>query len=257
MALAAYSVNETATVIHLDQKRAEYMGNPQLEDGHTRIANELFEAIIRFPFSSRQLKVVMAVIRKTYGFNKKQDRLALSTISEMTGVIKTHVCQAVKQLGEMNVLDIDASGFSHRIALNKNYMDWKSRDRNGHSDQCSQSDRNSHEIVTETVTKPLPKQSPQKKERKKDNSAQIPDWIPCEPWVGFVEMRKAIKKPMTARAMALIVNKLVVLRDDGYNPAEVLDQSTLNNWQGVFATKTKPVVAGGQSALPDFMRGAL
>lgn len=175
-----------ATVLNLEQKRAEYMGNPQLEDGHTRIANELFEAIISFQFSSRQLKVVMAVIRKTYGFNKKQDRLALSTISEMTGVIKTHVCQTVKQLREMNVLEVDASGFSHCISLNKNYREWKSCDRISHSDQNGHSDRISHEIVTKTVTKECPKQSPQKTiKNNKDNIAadKKPSAITLAAWI--------------------------------------------------------------------------
>ena len=37
--------------------------SPQLEDGHLRIANELYDAILRHGFSGRQLLVLMAVIR--------------------------------------------------------------------------------------------------------------------------------------------------------------------------------------------------
>lgn len=42
-----------------------------LEDGFARIANELLEAVMLAGLSQHQLLVFMAVMRKTYGFNKK------------------------------------------------------------------------------------------------------------------------------------------------------------------------------------------
>lgn len=228
-------------VVSLEDHKEKLMGKPQTEDGYTRLANELMEAIISFPFSSRQMKVVLAIIRKTYGFNKVEDALAQSVLAEMTGIAKSHICTTLKELAAMNVIVIDDSRFAHRISLNKHYKNW--------TDYQISSYQNSNEVVTETVTKPLPKQSPQKKERKKDNSAALPDWIPSESWDGFVQMRKAIKKPMTDRAMAMVVKKLASFREEGYSPAEILDQSTLKNWQDVFATKTKPVVADDPNAL--------
>ena len=35
-----------------------------------------------------------------------------------------------------------------------------------------------------------------------------PDWLPLDAWVGFVNMRNAIKKPMTARAVQNLLTKL-------------------------------------------------
>lgn len=46
-----------------------------IDDGYTRIANELLEAVMAADLTARQLKVVLAVIRKTYGFGKKFDRI--------------------------------------------------------------------------------------------------------------------------------------------------------------------------------------
>ncbi|MGP4870955.1 replication protein, partial [Klebsiella pneumoniae] len=37
-----------------------------IDDGYTRIANELLEAVMAADLTARQLKVVLAVIRKTY-----------------------------------------------------------------------------------------------------------------------------------------------------------------------------------------------
>ena len=57
-----------------------------LDDGYTRIANELLEAVMAADLTARQLKVVMAVIRKTYGFGKKFDRVSNTQIAAMTGI---------------------------------------------------------------------------------------------------------------------------------------------------------------------------
>lgn len=68
----------------------------------------------------------------------------------------------------------------------------------------------------------------------------LPDWIPADAWAGYVEMRVTIKKPLkTERAINLAINTLDRLRADGNDPAAVLDQSTLNSWQGLFAVRVE------------------
>jgi hypothetical protein len=68
----------------------------------------------------------------------------------------------------------------------------------------------------------------------------IPAWIPIEAWQGWVEMRSKIRKPATPRAIELAIGKLEKLRAEGHDPGEVLDQSVLHGWQGLF-----PIRAGG------------
>lgn len=63
----------------------------------------------------------------------------------------------------------------------------------------------------------------------------IPDWMPAEAWQGYLDMRKKIRKPMTARAEQLAINTLDKLRQQGQDAGAVLDQSTMNSWQGLFA----------------------
>lgn len=62
-----------------------------------------------------------------------------------------------------------------------------------------------------------------------------------EAFDGFAEMRMAIKKPLTERAADMIISKLDKLSDsvnakDRYK-IECLNQSVLNNWQGLFEVK--------------------
>src|SRR5690606_33416044 len=74
-------------------------------------------------------------------------------------------------------------------------------------------------------------------------SAEVPDWVPPEPWAGFVAMRRKIKKPLTDRAITMAVNKLAELKQEGQDVAAVLDQSTLRCWQDLYPVKRELVSA--------------
>ncbi len=67
----------------------------------------------------------------------------------------------------------------------------------------------------------------------------LPDWIDVEAWEGYEEMRRKIRKPMTDRARTLAVRELEKLKAAGNDPNEVLDQSTLHSWQGLFELREK------------------
>jgi DNA-binding transcriptional MerR regulator len=53
----------------------------------------------------------------------------------------------------------------------------------------------------------------------------------------FIEMRKAIKKPMTERAIKNLAVKLNKLSPDIYTQADILDQSINHSWQDVYPLK--------------------
>lgn len=65
----------------------------------------------------------------------------------------------------------------------------------------------------------------------------LPGWVPSSEWADFVQMRKEIKKPLTTAGVKKAVAKLDELRKQGYQPGDVLNQSTLNNWRGIFPLK--------------------
>lgn len=115
-----------ATVHHIELKRAEHMGKPQTEDGYLRIANELFDAILAFSFTGRQQKIISAVMRKTYGFNKTQDEIGLTQFVNMTGIEMKHVSTVIAELVEMNVLIVSNGTHARLIKINKSYQEWVS-----------------------------------------------------------------------------------------------------------------------------------
>ena len=53
----------------------------------------------------------------------------------------------------------------------------------------------------------------------------------------FKEFRKKIKKPMTDRAVELLIDKLNKLASDDETKIAILNQSIVNGWQGVFPLK--------------------
>jgi phage replication O-like protein O len=82
------------------------MANPQKENGHTQIANELFEVVLKADISKRQLRVFLSVLRKTYGWNKKFDAISSSQLSGMTGLNRSHCTRAINDLIEMQMIRV-------------------------------------------------------------------------------------------------------------------------------------------------------
>lgn len=100
------------------------MSDPQTEDGYTRIANELLDAILRFPFSKRELNIVLAVIRKTYGYNKKADDMTLTQLADLTSMDLANVSRAVASLSAQNVLLKRQGKYGYILGINKKYSTW-------------------------------------------------------------------------------------------------------------------------------------
>jgi len=80
------------------------MADVQIEDGYTKIANELLEALLKINLSNYEFRVFMAILRKTYGYHKKGDWLSLSQLSKLTGIQTPNICRTVKKLMAKNML---------------------------------------------------------------------------------------------------------------------------------------------------------
>ena len=79
----------------------------------------------------------------------------------------------------------------------------------------------------------------------------VPDGL-REAWNGFVAMRKKIKKPLTDRAVKMILNKLEEFAPgDSLTQSKILDQSTLKVWQTVYPLEEKGGKQGVK-AKPDY-----
>ncbi|MFC0268552.1 replication protein [Kushneria aurantia] len=243
-----------------------------MEDGYTRIANELFELVMAAPFTLREMRVVLAVIRFTYGWNRKQARVTGGILAELTGMPATNASRTLSTLVSKKVI-VRHGGSRSPVSLNKHSDEWKigrlersfPEPKNAECDQFvggdskrSQSDRfghtecdqNSHASKDMKDKPPLPsvegegrkpekparKSSPKSKSTELDLS-QLPAEVSAEAVQGFIDHRQALKKPLTQRALDLNVKQALqaAAQIPGLTPDMALDETVLAGWQGVKA----------------------
>ncbi|MCE9886202.1 replication protein [Obesumbacterium proteus] len=230
------------------------------DDGYTRLANELLEELIGANLTRNQAKVAFAVCRKTYGFNKKTDRIADSQICQLTKLPRQKVNKAKNDLIAMKVLIKDGLA----IGPNKNLSEWE-------IPECHQESVNVTKTVTKSVTKTVTEVSPKQghtkdtnTKDKKDNinkppivpqesnpkpkakpkasldaaSAEIPEWLSRDTWLSWVSYRKEIGKTIkSSQTITQAINVLTKSREIGYQPEEIINQSIASGWVGIFVPK--------------------
>ncbi|RVR27993.1 DNA replication protein [Citrobacter freundii] len=91
-----------------------------LDDGYTRLANMLLEEYAGADLTKRQFKVLLAVLRLTYGWNKPMDRITNSQIAQIARLPEKRVSEARVQLVGMNLL----TQVGRSIGPNKNTAEW-------------------------------------------------------------------------------------------------------------------------------------
>ncbi|HFF8894099.1 replication protein [Escherichia coli] len=95
----------------------------QLEDGFTRVANELLDAVMASGLSETELCVVLAVWRKTYGYNKKMDWVSNDQLEQMIAKHHTHCSTAKNQLVAKKVLVQEGRS----VGMNTSIIEWKTK----------------------------------------------------------------------------------------------------------------------------------
>lgn len=223
-----------------------------IDDGYTRFANELLEAIASADLTARQLKVMLAYVRKTYGFNKKTDRIADEQIAQLTGLSRQNVNKAKKELISMNCLFMD----ENQIGVNREVSAWQ-------FSKCLQVSNFVSKLETKNVSKletlnvsklethkrhslktkeniNKPPISPKKVSQKFDPlETELPDWLSAETWLSWVTYRKEIGKSIKSKqSVTQAINVLSRSLEKGYTPEEIINQSIASGWQGIFEPKT-------------------
>jgi phage replication O-like protein O len=100
------------------------MANPQLEDGHTKIANELVDKFATIDLSPYEWRVLWAILRKTYGWNKKSDFISLTQFSKITNIPPQHVARTISRLIERNLIYKKNGNIIMEYGLQKDYSKW-------------------------------------------------------------------------------------------------------------------------------------
>lgn len=102
------------------------MANPQTENGFTSIANEIAEKFCAYRISGEEWMVLWVVLRKTYGWNKKEDMISLSQFAVMTGLKRQTVLRAISKLSSKKILAVIKNDDSqiNTYRFNKDFDQW-------------------------------------------------------------------------------------------------------------------------------------
>lgn len=96
------------------------MASPQTENGFTKLANELLEQLSRVQMSGSEWQFIMCLVRKTYGYNKKEDWVTNTQIAAMCGLRKERVSEAKRRLIERKIV----TEKRNKISLQKDWEQW-------------------------------------------------------------------------------------------------------------------------------------
>lgn len=146
------------------------LANPQVENGYIRIANEIWDALVAIRISGEARQVLDFIIRKTWGWGKKVDKISLSQLCDATGLKKSSVIKARKKLVDMNMLFVTqkVNDTVLTYGIIKDYRKWKPVPKKLTVPKSKTS-------MTQKVNKPVPKKLPTKDNNKdtitKNNTA--------------------------------------------------------------------------------------
>jgi len=99
--------------------------SPQLKNGYVKIANEIMDALIKYRIPGEQRQCLDFILRKTYGYNKKEDWISNSQFVQATGLKKGNVSRALKSLISKNIVIKSDNKNIITYRFNKNYKTWK------------------------------------------------------------------------------------------------------------------------------------
>ncbi|MEK5330277.1 replication protein [Lysinibacillus sp. FSL W8-0992] len=102
------------------------MASPQLKNGHTRIANEIFDHIMKTNLNGTQFRIVLAIWRYTYGFQRKTNEMSTSFLTNAINANRTQINRELTTLIDRNIISVIGIGSKGAkiMGFNKNYKEW-------------------------------------------------------------------------------------------------------------------------------------
>ena len=173
-----------------------------------------------------------------------------SRLLKETGLSKTTLLKCLNELEEKRYI----TRVKEKGENNKYYISSSVKVNADTSIKNSTTTSAKNDTTTSTknsTLKELNKNKKEKKEKKTDLDKIIEAYtendLLVEALKDFIKMRKAIKRPLTDRAMRGILSKLNNFTADDLEKIEILENSIVNCWQGIFPLKEKtPIAVGGQ-----------
>lgn len=109
------------------------MASPQKENGFTPIANEILEALAKINLSPYETRVLLIILRLSYGYKKKDFYATERELAEYTNISQPHIHRTLKKLCEKKIIRIEKGKNQYeksKIIFEKDYEKWVTADTN-------------------------------------------------------------------------------------------------------------------------------
>lgn len=111
------------------QRELNKVASPQKENGYTSISNEIIEHLVLPGINGSEFRVLLFILRKSYGFQKKGDVISLTQFQKNTLLNRANVVRTIKSLVAKRLLLREKSAYK----FNKNWEQWVVAKRQGSS----------------------------------------------------------------------------------------------------------------------------
>ena len=107
----------------------------QIENGYTKIADELLEALYGeygHDLTNAELRIMLLIIRYTYGFSRKFHKFSVSYVSKKTGLSNRYVKKTLNEMISKKLLILYSENTNTEARVlgpNKNYWEWEVKKR--------------------------------------------------------------------------------------------------------------------------------
>lgn len=161
--------------------------------------------------------------------SKSSIKRALKSLQEK-GIIKT---------GNYNKSSYDRTLWYAFTDLGESIVSNRQMETNKSSNGNEQNGLTIPDINTNDKTKDIKTNKKKKKETEFDSviNENFTDEELKQTIYEFIKMRKAIKKPLTTRGLELMINKLKKMTSNTNEQIQILNNSIMNNWLGIFPLK--------------------
>ncbi len=148
------------------------MANPQIENGYTAVANEILDHLYKQPLNGTELKVIMCILRYTFGFQRKSHKLSATFIAKWGNCDLRTVKRALKKLQQDRVIiyiNSEQRGVTAELMFNKDYEQWCTGGQNVTSGENDTGGQNVTGVVGKMTPELVGKMTPKKIKKENKN----------------------------------------------------------------------------------------
>jgi len=261
----------SANVIEFEPRRKpEAAVIADTDNGYTRTANDIQDRLCQLDISGSQFQVLNAIIRTTFGYNKKYDRVTNTFLVELTGLSEKAVRDALITLTDRRVITCEKSGIMKIVAVNTTVSAWiikgdkAANMRKGteqmHRSKCANKMEQMHQLETEqmhrtdgtnapigrskcTNTKDNLQKTTNKRQKHiaPESESEAPDKLDFSGWPSppdpsvyrdWKKMRSAKKAPVTQTVLNRLAPEIHLAHQAGMSVDDVLAECANRGWTG-------------------------